>query len=116
MFQLVVKKCYSHYGRPNTAKVGREGGSTVGGPKAATSSRINQEQHKQHEQQPRNSEEQESVGLKVGGGIFPWNFVRFEAFLVIDFFGSLVGGREGKSIVKLFLTFAKASGVSHDSP
>ena len=35
--QSIVKKCYSHFGRSNTAKKGREGGSTVGGPRAATS-------------------------------------------------------------------------------
>ena len=82
--------------------MGWEGGSTVGGPKAATNSQNssnsklhqehciknrsnkkssnkqqNQEQHKHHKQQPRNNEGQEVWVPNVGReSVFPWNSVR----------------------------------------
>ena len=60
------------------------------------------QQHKQHKQQPRNSEGQEVWVPNVGGGVFPWNFVRLCSRLFLytnkicndwslNFFGSLRG-------------------------
>ena len=110
--QSIVKKTVIYILEGQTLQGGGEGGSTVGGPEAATrkaaNKQQNQEQHKQHKQQPRKSEGQEVP--KVGEGVVPWNF-GFRGFFLDakqncnNWFGSLVGC---KSIVKMFLTFCES--------
>ena len=99
------------YNWSNTAKVGGEG---VRWSAAQKQQQAQASSKKQHKQQPRQSEGQEVWVLKVGGGASSRGIsVGLEAFffkqnlqqLVIDFFRSLM---EGKSIVKLFLTFGKS--------